>query len=742
MGKRLVNRFLTPLICMFLLAAGTVSAQTAKWISADHPDADKIGTWIEFQKEIVLKKNPGKVEAKISADSKYWLWINGELVVFEGSLKRGPNPRDSYYDVVDLGSYMKKGLNEIKVLLCYFGKGGMSHYDTGKSSFILDAAQIGLYTDSSWKSRRLSAYGISEDKEPNYRLPESIIKYDARLADSDAWKPSVELGSWGDAPWNTIHQRPIPMWKDYGVKYLDFKEGKDDKGNVIISARLPYNCQMTPLLSLTDEGEGTLVRIETDHAVLSFDCQCLYAEYVTRKGRQDYESLGWLNGHNLYVIYPADADITVHSLGYRETGYDCEFEGNFTSSDDFLNRYWKKAVRTLYVNMRDTYFDCPDRERAQWWGDATHLLGQSFYQLSPSANALARKAIHDLAYWQRSDGVLYAPVPEHDCTGELPAQSLAAVGPYGFWLYYMHTGDRQTIIDVYPAVKRYLSLYELDQDGLTAFRMGDWPWGDWGENIDLRLLLAAWHYLALDAAIGMAEVSGNTADIAGYKEIRESIYKAFNGFWTGYAYRHSSYQLATDDRVQALAVVSGLADSSKYEAIYEFFKEYEHASPYMEKYVLEALVRSGHGDYAMERFKKRFQMMTDDPDHDTLHEGWDPNIMGGGSFNHAWSGGMLNVTAEHICGVRPVEAGWSRFEICPYPVIKECDIEIPTVKGMVRSSFKDTDEAFILNVTVPKGTEAQVKLPDQVYKSLTVNGKICNGSLILKPGTYQIISNK
>lgn len=724
------------------LLAGNASAQSAKWISADHPEANKINTWIEFRKEVVLKKNPGKVEAKISADSKYWLWINGELAVFEGNLKRGPNPKDSYYDVVDLGPYMKKGENDIKVILCYFGKGGMSHFDTGKSALIFDAPSIGLHSDATWESRRLSAYQSSERYEPNYRLPESNIRYDARLEGKDQWKPSLELGAWGDAPWNNLHKRPIPMWKNHGVKYLDFRKENDGKGNIVLSARLPYNSQITPVVSLTDNGEGNLVCLETDHAVLPFDCQCIRAEYVTRNGKQEYESLGWISGHNLYVIYPEEADITVHSMGYRETGYDCEFEGEFTSSDEFLNRYWKKAVRTLYVNMRDNYFDCPDRERAQWWGDATILIGQSFYQLSPDANALVSKAIHELAYWQRPDGVLYSPVPEHDNTGELPAQSLAAVGPYGFWLYYRHTGDLQTIKDVYPAVRKYLGIWELDQDGLTAYRSGDWSWGDWGGNIDIRMLLAAWHYLALEAAIDMAEVTGNTADIAGYEDIRKSIYKAFNGFWNGYSYRHPSYQLATDDRVQALAVVSGLADSSKHEAIYEFFKSYEHASPYMEKYVLEALVRIGHGDYAVERFRKRFKMMTDDPDHDTLHEGWNCNTMGGGSVNHAWSGGMLNVTAEYICGVRPVVPGWSRFEVCPYPVISECDIVIPTVKGKVRSAYSDTPEAFTLDLTVPKGTEAVVKLPGNEYVSVTVDGKPYSGDWNFKAGTYSIICNK
>jgi alpha-L-rhamnosidase len=33
------------------------------------------------------------------------------MVVFEGGLKRGSNPKDTYYDEVDLTPYLKKGDN-------------------------------------------------------------------------------------------------------------------------------------------------------------------------------------------------------------------------------------------------------------------------------------------------------------------------------------------------------------------------------------------------------------------------------------------------------------------------------------------------------------------------------------------------------------------------------------------------------------------------------------------------------
>lgn len=728
-------------LALSLIFICSVQAQEANWITAEDSTCNERNVWIEFRKDFDLKKKVKKAEARIAADSKYWLWINGEMAVFEGGLKRGPNRNDSYYDIIDLAPYLKKGKNDIRLLLWYFGKSGFSHNSSGKSGIIFDAPEIGLTSDRTWLSQRLDAFQTADKPKPNYRLSEANIRYDARLEGQDRFKPSVEIGRWGDQPWGGLVLRPIPQWKDYGIVEVAFTETSDDQGNKVLTARLPYNTQMTPVIDVTDAAGGTLIRMETDH-IMGGSEPCIRAEYITKEGRQKYESLGWMNGDELRIIYPAESGIIINSVGYRETGYDCEFEGRFTCSDETINRFWGKAMRTLYVNMRDTYFDCPDRERAQWWGDVTVLIGQSFYQLSPDANALVRKAIHELVDWQRADGTIYSPVPSGTWKNELPAQMLSSVGPYGFWYYYMHTGDKETMEYVYPAVRKYLSVWTLDEDGLTVGRKGGWSWGDWGTNIDLRLLLAAWHYLALQAAADMAELTGNVADIPEYTRIRESIYKAFNTHWNGYAYRYPSYQGATDDRVQAMAILSGLADEDKHEQIFQLLKTQKHASPYMEKYVLETLVKKGHGDFAIERFKKRFGPMIADSLHTTLFEGWEEGGYGGGSTNHAWSGGMLTVIAENICGVRPTVPGWKEFEICPYPVISECSITIPSVAGMISSSFKDNEEAFVMNVSIPKGTTATVVVPQQEYSSITLGGKPAGRQMTLKEGEYEIVCRK
>ena len=719
--------------CVMFFLTNTLSAQP-KWITADEQRTDEVNTWIAFRKDILLTKIPSAAITQIAADTKYWLWINGKMVVFEGGLKRGPNPCDTYYDEIDLAPFLKKGTNKIAILLWYFGKDGYSHKDSGKAGllFNMETGRKKITSDSTWMSRIHPAYETALEPSPNWRLPESNIRFIAEK-DITGWQtttdnatlgftPSKEIGTWGDAPWNSLVKRPIPFWKDFGIKEAQF-EKNETKNEVVYTARLPYNMQMTPIINITDTKGGAKLFIETDH--LNGGSQInLRAEYVTTKGDREYESLGWLNGQKIIIRHDKAADVRINKIYYRETGYDATPEGTFSCDNSFYTKFWEKGLRTLYVNMRDTYFDCPDRERAQWWGDVVVLMGESFYTYSTSAHALMKKAIHELVGWQKSDSVLFSPIPAGNYKDELPAQMLASIGQYGFWNYYMNTGDKQTIKEVYPHVKKYLGVWELDDIGLTAYRAGGWSWGDWGSNVDIRLVLAGWHYLALKSAAQMAELLGYTDDAHAYQTIMKSVKQAYNKCWNGYAYRHPQYHKETDDRVQALAIVSGIADKDKYSRLFDVLKTQWHASPYMEKYIMEALFQIGKGEYALERVEKRFAPMVNDKNYTTLFEDWRVGGAGGGSTNHAWSGGTLTVLSQYLCGVEPLEPAYKTFKVEPQPAsFKTASISIPTVAGTIRSEFDNNPNEFILKVTVPSNTHAIVYLPLSEGKTVSINGE-------------------
>jgi alpha-L-rhamnosidase len=380
----------------------------------------------------------------------------------------------------------------------------------------------------------------------------------------------------------------------------------------------------------------------------------------------------------------------------------------------------------MNVNMRDAIQD-PDRERAQWWGDVVIVLGEILYSCDINAHALIKKAILNLVDWQKPDGVLYSPVPAGSWEQELPGQMLSSIGMHGFWYYYLYTGDIATIKHAYPAVKRYLDLWKPGSDGLLIHRSGGWDWGDWGENIDRPVMDNALLYQALESAVNMAKVTGNEADIPHYESVRKSIRANFNRvLWTGTEYRSPGYTGITDDRGHGLAVLVGLAQPEQWPSIRKVLERSFNASPYMEKYILESLFRMGDANAALTRMKSRYQKMVESP-LTTLWEGWGigPEGYGGGSYNHGWSGGPLTLLMEYVCGVAPIEPGFSRFQVMPQPgSLSMASASFETVKGTIRSSFQKLPSGMEIMVTVPDLTRAVVGVPASGVKSIKLNGKL------------------
>lgn len=726
------------------------STYSGKWIwqTADGP----ANTWACFRKSFELGEIPVKAITRISVDSKYWLWINEKLVVFEGGLKQGPTPNDSYYDQLDIADYLIKGKNMIAVMVWYFGKDGFSHIDRGKGAFFMECElnDTALYSDSTWKIKVHPAYEETTGDVPNFRLPESNVRFNAQKNtidnwiavdfDDSSWSNAVEKGSPPESPWGNLWLRPIPQWKNSGLTdyaSLPVTLPYTTTKQTTISAKLPYNAQVTPYLDI-DAPAGLVIDIRTDAYEPSNNVYSVRAEYVTKSGSQKYESLGWMNGH--VIKYTIPAGVTINSFKYRETGYDCEFTGSFTCSDSFFNKLWTKAQRTLYINTRDTYTDCPDRERGLWWGDAVLEIGEAFYALDRKSDMLAKKSISNMIEWQKSDYTLFAPVPAGNWDRELPVQTLASIGQYGFWTYYLYSGDTSAIIDAYPHVKNYLSIWSFDADGLIEHRGegwssgGAWDWSDWGDNIDERLLDNCWYYMAVKAARDMAILTKNEADTAIFDQKIVSIESNFNRvFWKNDYYKSPGYSGETDDRGNGLAVVAGLADSLKWPKIRTVLGKYRHASPYMEKYVLEALYLMGYENDALERMKRsdRYAPMVNN-NVTTLYE----NFGNGGTFNHGWSGGPLTLLSQYAAGVAPETAAFGTYHVYPQEgKLTSIKSVIPSVKGNIEIEIEKDSSKYNLRLSSPSGTLANVGIPKSPFTGMVVNSINVNNSNIWQDGS-------
>ncbi|MFE9448075.1 discoidin domain-containing protein [Streptomyces sp. NPDC006739] len=716
------------------LATGAAAAVswTAKWIWAPSSSTNQ---WVAFRRSLTLASAPAQAVTRIAADSKYWLWVNGTLVVFDGQLKRGPNRTDTYYDEIDLAPYLTGGANTIALLVWYFGKQGFSHNDSGKGGLLLQSdvttgsTTTRLVSDTGWKHTVHPGYSNNTGgTQVNFRLPESNVYYDARNAtamsgwqspgfDDGSWSAPTDYGAAGAAPWNGLVQRPVPQFRFSGLKSYTNASSlpSTGQGSTAISATLPSNLQVTPYLKV-DAPAGAVIGVQTDHyddgagltGIQPGTAYNMRATYVCTSGVQEFEAPAWMSG--TAVKYTIPTGVTVLGLQYRESGYDTDFAGSFSSGDAFLDTLWSKAARTMYVNMRDNYMDCPTRERSQWWGDVVNQLKEGFYTFDTRSHALGAKAIAQLTAWQKDNGALYSPVPSVIWTSELPVQMLASVWSFG--TYHLYTGNADAVTGAYPAVKKYLNLWTLDADGLVSHRAGDWDWEDWGSDIDARVLDNCWYYLALGTAITLAGLSGNGADVAGWQAKRDSITANFDRvLWnaTSNEYRSPGYTKDSDDRANALAVVAGLAPASRYRAVTEVLRTHLNASPYMEFYVLEALYLMGAPVVAEERIRNRYAAQVADPACHTLWEVW---TKADGTDNHAWNGGPLYALSAYAAGARPTKPGWETYDVTPQTgTLTNITTVTPTVKGDIRLGVTRAADKVTLTLTSPSGTTARVGVP-------------------------------
>ena len=65
---------------------------------------------------------------------------------------------------------------------------------------------------------------------------------------------ALVLGTWGEAPYNKLIKRPIPQWKDFGIRSFESMRRLKGKQQNTLIALLPYNLQMTPKAIISDTG--------------------------------------------------------------------------------------------------------------------------------------------------------------------------------------------------------------------------------------------------------------------------------------------------------------------------------------------------------------------------------------------------------------------------------------------------------------------------------------------------------
>lgn len=719
---------------------------TANWIWTESCAED---SYVAFRKTFTLEQAVPTATAFISAADKYVLWVNGELVVLDGSLKRGPTPYDSYYDTVELTN-LKQGENTIALLVAFNGRSGDGsivpvlvdeegdEYTQAGLIFELDAGGTTICSDSSWKAARHTGYKNRVTAGADYpgysqssMLAERNVYFDARddLGDFMAegyndseWEDATPVSKAGDLPFGDLYSAMIQPIRFQDI--VDFSNSADYVGTPLtqdttLVLDLPGNIQFTPYFEL-EAPAGKKLTLYTDTYTDKQELPNFKDTYVTADGAQCYENYPWRSGSKL--IIEAEAGVTFTRLGYRASGFNGEQAGSFTSSDPGLDQLWQESLNTLAICMRDTYMDCPERERGPYMGDASNEIDAALYSYDQGGLDLTKKAILACVAWTGADGAIPSRAPSVK-PQEIPNQSLIFMtSVYHYWL---HSGDRETAEAYCNAFLNYLRLVEME-NGLPVYRDGSWTWDDWGDRIDTRLLQTGIYYYALNVTKSLADDLGITEGTEFLAERMDSMRENWRAVYyteEGFKSPDSKY---VDDRANAMLALSGLAGEKDWPLITDVIMSTYQASPFIEKYVLEALCAMGRVDLALQRMRDRYAPMLKD-EYDTLWETFDGET---GTVNHGWTAAPLYILSKYAAGIRPTQAGFEAYEIAPGNELDSFHCTVWTPKGEITAELETAAAEKTLTVTAIDAA-GTIIVPEGMGTDFIVSG-----------GDYEIDGNR
>lgn len=719
---------------------------TANWIWTESCAED---SYVAFRKTFTLEQAVPTATAFISAADKYVLWVNGELVVLDGSLKRGPTPYDSYYDTVELTN-LKQGENTIALLVAFNGRSGDGsivpvlvdeegdEYTQAGLIFELDAGGTTICSDSSWKAARHTGYKNRVTAGADYpgysqssMLAERNVYFDARddLGDFMAegyndseWEDATPVSKAGDLPFGDLYSAMIQPIRFQDI--VDFSNSASYVGTPLtqdttLVLDLPGNIQFTPYFEL-EAPAGKKLTFYTDTYTDKQELPNFKDTYVTADGAQCYENYPWRSGSKL--IIEAEAGVTFTRLGYRASGFNGEQAGSFTSSDPGLDQLWQESLNTLAICMRDTYMDCPERERGPYMGDASNEIDAALYSYDQGGLDLTKKAILACVAWTGADGAIPSRAPSVK-PQEIPNQSLIFMtSVYHYWL---HSGDRETAEAYCNAFLNYLRLVEME-NGLPVYRDGSWTWDDWGDRIDTRLLQTGIYYYALNVTKSLADDLGITEGTEFLAERMDSMRENWRAVYyteEGFKSPDSKY---VDDRANAMLALSGLAGEKDWPLITDVIMSTYQASPFIEKYVLEALCVMGRIDLALQRMRDRYAPMLKD-EYDTLWETFDGET---GTVNHGWTAAPLYILSKYAAGIRPTQAGFEAYEIAPGNELDSFHCTVWTPKGEITAELETAAAEKTLTVTAIDAA-GTIIVPEGMGTDFIVSG-----------GDYEIDGNR
>ena len=168
-----------------------------------------------FRKRIVLGSVPARVPARITADSRYALFVNGKEV------GRGPvrsQPRRLHYDLYDLSPYLQAGENILAVYVKYYGTPksfwmpAAPNLTLGRTGILVFEADLGedgwITSDPSWKAHKAAGWSDEWRKGPGGTTGVIEGGVPVEVFDARLFMPGWQAAGFDDGPWGAAQVVP------------------------------------------------------------------------------------------------------------------------------------------------------------------------------------------------------------------------------------------------------------------------------------------------------------------------------------------------------------------------------------------------------------------------------------------------------------------------------------------------------------------------------------------------------
>ena len=431
--------------------------------------------------------------------------------------------------------------------------------------------------------------------------------------------------------------------------------------------------------------------------------------------------------------------------------------GWFECSDERVNRLHEAVVWSLRGNMCGIPTDCPQRERAGWTGD--------WQVFAPTAAFLydvlgfTRSWLRDVALDQRADGCVANMSPTPTSEGfDGPLGFLNGSAGWGDvvvsapWDLHQSYGDTALLRETWPMARAWVDYAAAAaENGRHPEREAERPvpaphekylwdegfhWGEWlepdSEIADFRAFVGAdksevatayLHRSAATLAL-VAELLGDEcAVVERYREIADGARAAWQAEFVGADGSLRVQTQASHVRALTFRLVPDDLRAEVAERLVELVAEAggHLATGFLSTgLLLPALADEGHAaaayDLLMQDTEPSWLTMID-RGATTVWEHWngiDADGVAHDSLNHYSKGAVVSFLHRNVAGLRATSPGYRTFRVAPAPggglAWARASHESPF--GRIDVAWRIEGETFVLDVTVPGGTTAEIVLPD------------------------------